>query len=189
MVTTLQAEARTICIIVELDQLGAPPQEHRDARREHRPHRRKKCAARAAIVLRREFGVQFNTRLEGGLMRFIPTRIHAVLDWILAPLLIALPWLGGFANGGAQQWIPVALGIVGLIVTFFTDHELGVVRRIPMIGHLWVDGLGGLLLAASPWLFGFSEIVCWPHLVLGLSEFAASLTTKTTPADASRIPS
>jgi len=26
----------------------------------------------------------------------MPTRIHAVLDWILTPLLIALPWLGSF---------------------------------------------------------------------------------------------
>ncbi|MBA3969217.1 MAG: SPW repeat protein, partial [Gemmatimonadetes bacterium] len=61
-----------------------------------------------------------------------------------------------------------------------------VVRRIPMIGHLWVDGLGGLLLAASPWLFGFSEHVWMPHLVLGLAEFGAALVTKTIPADAHR---
>lgn len=119
-------------------------------------------------------------------MRFLPTRIHGVLDWLLAPLLIALPWLLGFAEGGAETWIPVLLGITGLIVTFFTDHEFGVVRRIPMIGHLWVDGLGGLLLAASPWLFGFSEHVWMPHLVLGLAEFGAALVTKTIPADAHR---
>ncbi|MDQ3242364.1 MAG: SPW repeat protein [Gemmatimonadota bacterium] len=116
-------------------------------------------------------------------MRFLPTRVHGVLDWILAPLLIALPWLLGFADGGAETWVPVLLGVTGLIVTFFTDHELGVVRRIPMIGHLWVDGLGGLLLAASPWLFGFSEQVCVPHVVLGVAEFGAALVTKTIPAD------
>jgi hypothetical protein len=58
----------------------------------------------------------------------------------MAPLLIALPWLFGFARGGAETWVPVALGIAGLIVTFFTDHEYGIMRKIPMIGHLWVDG-------------------------------------------------
>ena len=119
-------------------------------------------------------------------MRFVSTRVHGVLDWIMAPLLIALPWLAGFAHGGAETWLPVLLGVVGLVVTFFTDHELGVVRKIPMVGHLWVDGLGGLLLAASPWLFGFSEQVWLPHVALGLTEFVAALVTKTTPAGAAR---
>ncbi|HXG71192.1 MAG TPA: SPW repeat protein [Gemmatimonadaceae bacterium] len=55
-----------------------------------------------------------------------------------------------------------------------------------MVGHLWVDGLGGLLLAASPWLFGFSGQVWLPHLALGLTEFVAALVTNTTPASAAR---
>ena len=119
-------------------------------------------------------------------MRFVPTRVHGVVDWIMAPLLIALPWIFGFAQGGVEMWVPVALGIVGLIVTFFTDHEFGIVRKIPMIGHLWVDGLSGLLLAASPWLFGFSDFVWIPHLVLGLTEFAAALITRTEPSHTPR---
>jgi len=124
-------------------------------------------------------------------MRFVPTRIHGIVDWIMGVLLIALPWIFGFARGGAETWLPVALGIAGLAVTFFTDHEYGVVRKIPMIGHLWVDGLSGLLLAASPWVFGFADVVWIPHLVLGLTEFVAALVTKTVPSnsalDRSRI--
>jgi hypothetical protein len=100
----------------------------------------------------------------------------------MAPLLIALPWLFGFARGGAETWVPVALGIAGLIVTFFTDHEYGIMRKIPMIGHLWVDGLSGLLLATSPWLFGFSDAVWIPHLVLGIAEFVAAMITQTMPS-------
>ncbi len=119
-------------------------------------------------------------------MRFVPTRVHGVVDWIMAPLLIVVPWLFGFARGGAETWVPVALGIAGLIVTFFTDHEYGIMRKIPMIGHLWIDGLAGILLAASPWIFGFADTVWIPHVVLGLSEFAASLVTKTVPSDAAR---
>ena len=119
-------------------------------------------------------------------MRFVPTRVHGVVDWIMAPLLIALPWLFGFARGGVETWVPVALGVAGLIVTFFTDHEYGIVRKIPMIGHLWVDGVSGLLLATSPWLFGFSDIVWIPHLVLGLAELIASLVTKTETSRAVR---
>jgi hypothetical protein len=43
-------------------------------------------------------------------MRIIPTWLHGVLDYPLGVLLIALPWLGGFATGGAAMWIPIAAG-------------------------------------------------------------------------------
>ncbi len=119
-------------------------------------------------------------------MRFVPTRIHGIVDWIMGVLLIAVPWIFGFARGGAETWLPVALGIAGLVVTFFTAHEFGVVRKIPMIGHLWVDGVSGLLLAASPWIFGFAAVVWIPHLVLGLTEFIAALVTQTAPSNATR---
>jgi hypothetical protein len=82
--------------------------------------------------------------------------------------------------------VPVALGITGLIVTFFTNHEYGIVRKIPMIGHLWVDGFAGILLATSPWIFGFADAVWIPHVVLGVTEFVASLVTETVPSDTVR---
>ncbi len=119
-------------------------------------------------------------------MRFVPTWIHGIADWLLGVLLIAVPYILGFARGGAETFVPVALGITGLIVTFFTNHEYGIVRRIPMIGHLWVDGFAGILLAASPWIFGFADTVWIPHVVLGVTEFVASLVTETVPSDTVR---
>ncbi len=119
-------------------------------------------------------------------MRFVPTWIHGIADWLLGVLLIAVPYILGFARGGAETFVPVALGITGLIVTFFTNHEYGIVRKIPMIGHLWVDGFAGILLAASPWIFGFADTVWIPHVVLGVTEFVASLVTETVPSDTVR---
>lgn len=119
-------------------------------------------------------------------MRFVPTWIHGIADWLLGILLIAVPYILGFARGGAETFVPVALGITGLIVTFFTNHEYGIVRRIPMIGHLWVDGFAGILLATSPWIFGFADAVWIPHVVLGVTEFVASLVTETVPSDTLR---
>lgn len=119
-------------------------------------------------------------------MRFVPTWIHGIADWLLGILLIAVPYILGFARGGAETVVPVALGITGLIVTFFTNHEYGIVRRIPMIGHLWVDGFAGILLATSPWIFGFADTVWIPHVVLGVTEFVASLVTETVPTDTVR---
>jgi hypothetical protein len=57
-----------------------------------------------------------------------------------------------------------------------------VVRVIPVPVHLGIDVLGGLLLAASPWLFGFNDRVWGPHLVFGLLEAGLALVTRTEPA-------
>lgn len=47
--------------------------------------------------------------------------------------------------------------------------------------HLMLDLAGGVVLAASAWVFGFADRVWLPHLVFGLLEFGAALTTRTTP--------
>ena len=119
-------------------------------------------------------------------MRFVPTRVHGVADWLMGALLVVLPWLLGLDRGSAEGLVPLALGAAALVVTFFTDHELGVVRRIPMPMHLWVDALAGALLAASPWLFGFADRVWLPHVVLGLTEIVAAFVTQLQPADRTR---
>lgn len=116
-------------------------------------------------------------------MRFISTRVHGMLDYAMGGLLIVAPWLFGFADGGAETWVPVILGAGAIAYSLFTDYELGAVRRIPMGTHLGLDAGAGVLLAASPWLFGFAEFVYLPHLVLGLVEIGAALSTRTTADD------
>lgn len=117
-------------------------------------------------------------------MRFIPTSIHGVLDYLVGALLIAAPWVFGFASQGPDTWIPVVLGAGAIGYSLFTDYELGLVRRIGMKTHLGLDFGSGLLLAVSPWLFGFAEHVWVPHVVFGILEIGAALSTETTPAHA-----
>lgn len=112
-------------------------------------------------------------------MRFIDTRTHGIADYIVGALLIVAPYLLGFADGGPAQWVPQLLGVGAILYSLLTDYELGAVRAIPMPVHLGLDFASGLLLAASPWLFGFAGEVFWPHLILGLVEIGASLTTET----------
>lgn len=116
-------------------------------------------------------------------MRFIPTRVHGMLDYLVGALLIAAPWLFGFARGGAETIVPVVLGAGALLYSLFTDYELGLVRRIPMSTHLMLDLGSGLLLALSPWLFGFADYVRDPHLVLGVFEIGAALMTQKRPSE------
>jgi hypothetical protein len=58
---------------------------------------------------------------------------------------------------------------------------LGITRNIPMSAHLILDAMSGILLAASPWLFGFSEEVWIPHVIVGVFEIIAALSTQTEP--------
>jgi hypothetical protein len=118
-------------------------------------------------------------------MRFIPTRVHGMLDYAMGTLLIVAPWLLGFPAWGAQTWVPNILGVGAIGYSLFTAYELGLVRTIPMRTHLALDAGSGVFLAASPWLFGFASLVYLPHLILGLVEIGAALTTQTT-ADVGR---
>lgn len=111
-------------------------------------------------------------------MRFIPTRAHGYLDYIVGALLIVAPWLFGFALGGAETWIPVLFGSGAIVYSLLTDYELGVSHYISMRTHLLLDLLSGIVLAVSPWLFGFADEVYGLHLFLGLFSIGISLMTK-----------
>jgi hypothetical protein len=114
-------------------------------------------------------------------MRFIPTRVHGYLDYMMGLLLIAAPWLFDFTDGGAKQWVPVILGASTIVYSLMTDYELGVSRTISMPTHLTIDLVSGIFLAISPWLFGFADEIYAPHLIFGILEIGAALTTKREP--------
>ena len=117
-------------------------------------------------------------------MRFVPTRVHGILDYVVGALLLVVPPIVSSPGSGARFWVPAALGAGAIVYALLTDYELGVVRLLPMPAHLLPDALSGVLLAASPWLFGFADRVWEPHLLAGLFEIAAAATTRTTPFEA-----
>jgi SPW repeat len=114
-------------------------------------------------------------------MRFIPSKLHAPLDYIVGVALIAAPWLFQFSEHTAAAVIPVVLGIGLIAYSLLTDYELGVWRVVPMSVHTFFDIVAGGLLALSPWLFGFADEsanVWLPHLVVGLAAVFLGFTTK-----------
>lgn len=112
-------------------------------------------------------------------MKIISTRTHGMLDYTMGIILIIAPWLLGFAAGGAETWVPVILGAGVIFYSLLTKYELGAVRILSMSTHLWLDGISGALLALSPWLFGFADLVFLPHLIFGILEIGAALMTET----------
>lgn len=114
-------------------------------------------------------------------MKIISTHTHGILDYIVGVALIAAPWILGFANGGPEMWVPIVLGAATLVYSLLTRYELGAIKLLPFRTHLTMDFLSGVFLALSPWIFGFSQNVRWPHVIVGLFEIVASLTTRTVP--------
>ena len=112
----------------------------------------------------------------------IDTRTHGILDYATGALLLAAPYLFGFATGGIEQWLPQLLGAMTIAMSLFTDYELSISRAIPLRVHLGMDMLSGALLAVSPWLFGFAGLIWWPHLLVGLVEIVVPMLTRRTPA-------
>jgi len=114
-------------------------------------------------------------------MRFIPTKFHAPLDYIVGAALIASPWIFSFSDTTAPTVVSIVLGIGLIAYSLITNYELGVWKLAPMAVHNLIDVAAGALLALSPWLFGFADdpanVWIW-FVVVGLAAIFLGLTTK-----------
>ena len=114
-------------------------------------------------------------------MRFIPTKFHAPLDYIVGAALIASPWIFSFSDTTAPTVVSIVLGIGLIAYSLITNYELGVWKLAPMAVHNLIDVVAGALLALSPWLFGFADdpanVWIW-FVVVGLAAIFLGLTTK-----------
>ena len=114
-------------------------------------------------------------------MRFIPTKLHAPLDYIVGAGLIAAPWIFQFSGLTTPTVLSIVLGIGLIVYSLFTDYELGVWRAFPMAVHNLFDIGAGALLALSPWIFGFADQganVWTPFVVVGIAAIGLGLMTK-----------
>ncbi len=107
-----------------------------------------------------------------------------MLDYTVGALLIASPWLFRFNDIQSAMLVPVLLGISALVYSLITQYEYSAAKLIPFPVHLVLDTFSGILLAASPWIFGFNDHVYVPHLVLGIMEIIAVLLTDKRPRTA-----
>lgn len=113
-------------------------------------------------------------------MNIISRKKHVVIDYIMGVVLIAAPWLLGFAGNERATWSAIAVGLLILAISLITDYEGGLIKAVPMPVHLGMDVFAGLFLAISPWLLGFHSQLYVPHLVLGVLEIGAALATDRT---------
>jgi len=116
-------------------------------------------------------------------MRFITPDFHAIMDYIVAILLVISPFTLDFYNAGPETLVPVSLGLLGLFITPLTNFRFAFVRAIPLKWNLIYDFIAGAFLLLSPWLFDFYSHVYMPHVVFGAIQIAESLLTATSKKD------
>jgi hypothetical protein len=113
---------------------------------------------------------------------FISTKFLGVLDYATSIIIGASPWLFGYYNiSSAALFIPVFLGSMQLIMTIFTNYELGMIKVFPMRMHLFLNTYIGFWLLISPFLYGFAHIVFLPQVILGLLLFVMGIFTEGSP--------
>lgn len=124
-------------------------------------------------------------------LRFIPTKVHGALDYIVAIALVFAPMIFGFQSiGGAAVLIPMVLGAGLFLYSLLTNYEWGVFKVINMSYHLVIDVVASVLLALSPFLFGFIDQapnVWLPHIAVGITVILVVICSKTAPAYEAKI--
>jgi VIT1/CCC1 family predicted Fe2+/Mn2+ transporter len=75
--------------------------------------------------------VTASTALPTGLIKSIPVQAHAVIDFALAAVLIAAPFLFGFSDDGTATAFFIVLGVVHLLLTIATRFVSEAPRRRP----------------------------------------------------------
>lgn len=122
-------------------------------------------------------------------MRVIPTKVHGIIDLVVALALILAPFLFGFASvGGAAVVIPIVFGIILAVYSLLTQYEVGLLKLITVPYHMMIDVILAAALALSPFLFGFADqaLNAWlPHIVVGLALIVITIisSTETEAAD------
>jgi drug/metabolite transporter (DMT)-like permease len=120
-------------------------------------------------------------------IRFVPTQVHGIFDYVGGIALISAPFLFGFFSvGGIAVILPMVLGAGLIVYSLLTRYELGIpaIKFIPMPLHLLFDFVAAALIAASPFLFGFyhdAPNVWLPHLISGIVVILLVLVSQTQP--------
>lgn len=109
-------------------------------------------------------------------LRFVPTFVHGIIDYVTSVLLFAAPFYFGWT--GAQKWIAIVVALIFFVQTVFTDFELGIVRFLRIRFHLFMEFVLGIFLIAAPFIWNFPRANVWPYFMVGALAIFLFITTK-----------
>ena len=66
------------------------------------------------------------TAFPGGLVKLVPLYVHAIVEFIVAIVLIPLPWALDFAAEPAVRYFYIGAGVVIILAWLLTDYKRAV---------------------------------------------------------------
>jgi hypothetical protein len=82
-------------------------------------------------------------------LKFLNDKMHGILDYGVVIIFALAPSLLGIV--GTAAWLCYALAAIHLVMTFFTDMPLGVVKIVPLKLHGTIELIVGLALIVVAW--------------------------------------
>lgn len=101
-------------------------------------------------------------------MKFISSKVHTIIGLVVGVVLLLAPQMFRFDDNQAATLITMGVGFFIIISELVTTSRMSPLKLIPMRIHLILDYVTGIFLILSPWLFGFSEEVWVPHVIVGI---------------------
>jgi hypothetical protein len=109
----------------------------------------------------------------------ISPRLHGVLDYPLAAVLIAGPLVLDFDSAAGKAFV-LALGAAATVLAVGTAWSRGIVRVVPPLWHGAADIGATVALLVAPFALGYSDqtAALWFSVVVGAGGLAATLLTR-----------
>lgn len=105
-------------------------------------------------------------------MKPISSKAHTVIGLIVGVVLLFAPSIFGFTDNTAATVTAIVVGLFIILNELITTSPYSPLKLVPMRVHIVIDIVTGLVLALSPWLFGFMDSDQphqWvPHLIVGI---------------------
>lgn len=112
----------------------------------------------------------------------VPIVLHGLLEYGVGVLLIASSSL--FSFDSTPRAVGILIGAAVLALAAFSDLPTALMRRLPLDSHILIDCIVGVVLIASPFIFGFSddEGALAFFIVVGLGYLVLTAVTRFKPS-------
>ena len=122
-------------------------------------------------------------------MKFISPKLHGILDYSVAIVLIAAPVVLRFSDVSVAAGVISAVAGIGLVIySLLTAYSGGVRALIPFRVHLVLDALAAVALLVVPFLLGFAGTPRSFYIVIGAAVLAVVACTRVEESSNRRIP-
>ena len=100
--------------------------------------------------------------------RIITPRVHGVIDYMSAIVLILAPSVLEFNEVSPYAyWLSVIAGVILILYSLMTDYDFSIGMLIPLKTHLVIDFSAGVLFILWPFIFDFTGLALAYYLVMG----------------------